>query len=295
MCKLSVIIPVYNTCAALPRCLDSILGQGFADFELLLVDDGSTDGSGALCDRYAEKDSRVSVFHKPWGGPGSARNVGLDHATGEWITFIDSDDFVDENYFALPYDTSVDLYFRNWRFANGNVAERFSPQVVDEACFWGFIQEVMHTFAFRTVWSFFYKRSMIMDNRIRFDERFHLGEDTLFVLDYFMCAPKLQTTNGPAYRYDRYEQWENKHVLPWHEAESFLTAFIEKYDRLPMAAPRLAFQIFGLFREQVDSDEKGMHRKWLRSEPVKRFIETQRSTKGSLFRWRYVAKELFRK
>ena len=103
MCKLSVIIPIYNTSAALPRCIDSILCQSFADFELLLVDDGSTDGSGALCDQYATKDSRIRVFHKPWGGTSSARNVGLDHATGEWVTFVDSDDYIEEGSFALRH------------------------------------------------------------------------------------------------------------------------------------------------------------------------------------------------
>lgn len=294
MCKLSVIMPVYNTCAALPRCLDSILGQGFADFELLLVDDGSTDGSGALCDRYAQKDSRVSVFHKPWGGTSSARNVGLDHATGEWITFIDSDDFVDDGYFTLPYDTAIDLYVRNWRYANGNVAERFNPQVVDKARFWAFMQEVMHSFAFRTGCSFFYKRASVENNGIRFDERFHLGEDSLFVLDYFMHCHSLQTVAGAAYRYDRSEQWESKHVLPWQEAETYLAAFVGKYDTLPIEAPELAFQIFGLFRELTYRSESHMHRKWLRSKPVKRFVETQIPVKGQLFRLKYWVKEMCR-
>lgn len=91
---LSIIIPVYNTEASLPVCIDSILSQSFTDFELLLVDDGSKDGSRAVCDRYAEKDSRVRVFHQENGGCGSARNVGLDHASGEWVYFVDSDDEV---------------------------------------------------------------------------------------------------------------------------------------------------------------------------------------------------------
>ena len=79
---LSVIIPVYNTEQYLPRCVDSVLSQGFQDFELLLVDDGSTDGSGVLCDLYAKKDDRIHVFHKENGGASSARNVGLDNAKG---------------------------------------------------------------------------------------------------------------------------------------------------------------------------------------------------------------------
>lgn len=93
--KISVIVPVYNVEKYLRRCIDSILAQTFTDFELLLIDDGSTDKSGEICDEYAKKDSRVRVFHKENGGVSSARNLGLDNAQGEWITFVDSDDKLD--------------------------------------------------------------------------------------------------------------------------------------------------------------------------------------------------------
>ena len=92
MPMISIIIPVYNTQQYLPRCIDSILSQSFTDFELLLIDDGSTDGSGKICDAYAEKDNRIRVFHKENGGVSSARNLGLNEAQGEWICFVDSDD-----------------------------------------------------------------------------------------------------------------------------------------------------------------------------------------------------------
>ena len=87
----SIIVPVYNTEKFLHRCIDSILAQTYTDFELLLIDDGSKDSSGAICDEYAVKDARVRVFHKENGGVSSARNLGLDNAKGEWITFVDSD------------------------------------------------------------------------------------------------------------------------------------------------------------------------------------------------------------
>ena len=96
--KISVIVPVYNVEKYLPRCIDSILSQTFKDFELLLIDDGSPDNCGKICDEYAAKDRRVRVFHKPNGGVSSARNLGLDKACGEWITFIDSDDYVAVDY-----------------------------------------------------------------------------------------------------------------------------------------------------------------------------------------------------
>ena len=92
--KISVIIPVYNAESTLRRCVDSFLAQTFTDFECLLINDGSKDRSGEICDEYVARDSRVKVFHKENGGVSSARNVGLDNATGEWIAFVDSDDWV---------------------------------------------------------------------------------------------------------------------------------------------------------------------------------------------------------
>lgn len=98
---ISVIIPVYNAVSCLAACLDSVLSQSYTDFELLLVDDGSTDGSGDLCDDYACRDARVSVFHQENGGPSSARNRALDVAQGEYIAFIDSDDVVHRQYLEV--------------------------------------------------------------------------------------------------------------------------------------------------------------------------------------------------
>lgn len=100
MAKISIIVPVYNTAKYLERCVDSIVAQTYTDWELLLVDDGSTDHSGAICDRYAASDSRIQVFHKPNGGLTSARNHGLERASGEWITPIDSDDWVEPEMLA---------------------------------------------------------------------------------------------------------------------------------------------------------------------------------------------------
>lgn len=88
----SCIIPVYNTEKYLPRCIESVLAQTFVDWEMLLIDDGSTDASGSICDEYAAKDERIRVFHKENGGISSARNLGLNYAQGEWIFFVDSDD-----------------------------------------------------------------------------------------------------------------------------------------------------------------------------------------------------------
>lgn len=102
MCEISIIVPIYKVERYLKRCVDSILNQTFTDFELILVDDGSPDNCGRICDEYAEKDNRIYVIHKENGGLSDARNAGLDYATGQYIIFVDSDDFVEPDLLEKP-------------------------------------------------------------------------------------------------------------------------------------------------------------------------------------------------
>ena len=128
--KISVIVPVYNTEKYLKRCIDSILAQSYSDFELLLIDDGSTDASPAICDEYATNDSRVRVFHKPNGGVSSARNLGLDNARGEWIAFVDSDDWIESEmlylFISKAEKTDSDIVFCNHKCIMVNVSYKYS-------------------------------------------------------------------------------------------------------------------------------------------------------------------------
>lgn len=101
---ISVIVPVYNKIEYINKCLDSVLSQTYSDLELLLVDDGSTDGSGQVCDEYARKDSRVRVIHKPNGGASEARNLGITEAKGDFIGFIDADDYIDKDFYKSLYE-----------------------------------------------------------------------------------------------------------------------------------------------------------------------------------------------
>lgn len=104
---ISVIVPVYNSDKYLSDCIDSILNQTYEDFELILVDDGSADNSGKICDIYAIKDARIKVFHKENGGVSYARNIGLKAATGDYIQFIDSDDYIKENFLQILHDSII--------------------------------------------------------------------------------------------------------------------------------------------------------------------------------------------
>ncbi|MCM1312358.1 MAG: glycosyltransferase family 2 protein [Bacteroides sp.] len=187
---ISVIIPIYNVERYLRRCIDSILAQTFTDFELLLVDDGSKDGSGSICDEYAEKDKRVRVFHKANGGVSSARNMGLDHAWGEWITFVDSDDWVDSDYlneYNKHFDRYADLYIQGFKDNEGHTMCWKEQYWEGEgiACRLQCL-EPLRLYGF--VWNKLFCSSIIKENNLRFDERITMIEDTLFIHHYLFYA-----------------------------------------------------------------------------------------------------------
>lgn len=108
MPEISVVVPIYNVCSYLQKCVESVLAQSFDNFELLLIDDGSTDGSGELADTLAVDDARVKVFHKTNGGLSDARNYGVKHAAGKYVTFIDSDDWIEGSYLEYLYSLLVE-------------------------------------------------------------------------------------------------------------------------------------------------------------------------------------------
>lgn len=131
---ISVIVPVYNVEKYLHQCIESILSQTFEEFELLLIDDGSIDNSGKICDEYAEKDSRIKVIHQHNQGQAKARNVGIDAAGGEWVAFVDSDDYIASDMMAVLLETAVaqhaDMVMCNFsRFKDGDeyIAEERLP------------------------------------------------------------------------------------------------------------------------------------------------------------------------
>lgn len=122
---ISVIVPVYNVAEYLPECVDSIISQTYTNLEIILVDDGSTDDCPRICDAYASKDSRIRVIHKENGGLSDARNAGLDICTGEWIGFVDSDDFIAPNMYQQLYKAAVSqnadiAVCQSVRYENGN-------------------------------------------------------------------------------------------------------------------------------------------------------------------------------
>ena len=183
---ISVIVPVYNTEKYIHRCIDSVLSQTFPDFELLLIDDGSSDKSGEICDEYAKIDSRVRVFHKQNGGASSARNLGLEKAKGEWVTFVDSDDYVYENYlnnFDVYENQDFDLINQGLRIDkdfNGCSEFGFS--------FNGGINSWLNRATEKGIFGYtvikLFKLKIIRNNNIHFNTEIRFQEDELFVLSY---------------------------------------------------------------------------------------------------------------
>lgn len=217
MSKISVIVPVYNTEKYLQRCVDSILAQTFTDFELLLVNDGSTDGSGAICDEYAQKDSRVRVFHKENGGASSARNLGLDNAKGEWITFCDSDDYVYtcwlSNYEVDNNGQKFDLICQGVE-CDKKLQDNDNSHVYSFD-FAGHIQEgLLLLFEYNIigyVWNKCFKREIINSNQLDFCLEYNLREDEEFVLRYLNCCETMISVSKVGYYYF-VPNWTAKYV-----------------------------------------------------------------------------------
>lgn len=210
---ISVIIPVYNTEQYLVRCVESVLNQSFSDFELLLVDDGSTDGSGEICETYANQDSRIRFFHKKNGGVSSARNLGLEYASGEWVYFVDSDDeLMPDGLRTLVDLVSDDADIVMGGFVEedefGNVLSVEKREILTLSkkqsiiSLYGGHGSVYHYCGY--LWMRLLRRSVIQRNNLRFDPTIAIKEDTLFLMQY-ICKSNgitLQTTT-PVYKYLR--------------------------------------------------------------------------------------------
>ena len=205
---ISVIVPVYNTEKYLRRCIDSILAQTYQDFELLLIDDGSKDSSGAICDEYASKDARVRVFHKENGGVSSARNVGLDNAKGEWITFCDSDDEVKPNWldlFCMQISYGVDLVAQGLIFDDSRSSKQDGKVKVRGFTYIGDVYKSIDFLYQESLVGYLYikafKRGIIEKNNIRFNVAYNYREDEEFFLRYCIFIDKASGISDSGYIY----------------------------------------------------------------------------------------------
>lgn len=247
--KISVIVPVYNAEKWLRRCVDSILAQTYTDFELLLVDDGSTDGSGAICDEYATLDPRIRPFHKPNGGVSSARNLGLDNANGEWICFIDSDDEINNLQVLYTTDWDSDMIFFTLKIINKNGTYYSEiPKLTSESSDTkeNYIRSYLHLHIFNSVCAKLIRRSIIKN--LRFNKTIKFGEDALFNLQLIESVNKITLCNNVEYIYHRNEDYGVKYVGSLENSISTMEQIFAAYHKLGIRNQTFERNVFNCYR-----------------------------------------------
>lgn len=205
--KISIIVPVYNVQKYLPRCLDSILSQTFQDLEILLIDDGSTDQSGELCEDYAKKDNRIRVIHKLNGGLSDARNAGIDIANGEYIAFVDSDDWIDSDYCELLYDTAIKnkamiaecSYRCVYKDKIAEETDNTGEVIIGDEIF-ALTGELEWRYFKPVAWNKLYHSSIFKDGKRYPVGKYH--EDEFFTHQAFFSAKKLVYVDKSKYNYE---------------------------------------------------------------------------------------------
>ncbi len=203
---ISIIVPVYNTEKYLDRCIQSILSQTYTDFELLLINDGSTDTSGVICNRYAKQDSRIRVFHKENGGVARARNCGIDHAKGDYIILLDSDDWLVSDACEILYknihQTESDCVIYGFNQSHGHIwappYDKVYNRIEDlktDFDFW------LNTELLSSSVNKIYKKKLL---KTHFPDGVSFGEDLIFSLNYLSGCQKISFISNPLYQHEVY-------------------------------------------------------------------------------------------
>ena len=275
MPKVSIIVPVYKVEKYIKKCVDSILSQTFTDFEVLLIDDGSPDHSGDICDKYASTHDCIKVFHKNNGGVSSARNVGLENALGDWITFIDADDFVSPTFIEHLYQEIInhpDIDFVQagcLRYENGIISTENSYNYTyseDKILLFNKLRGLTFSKMFR--------RDIILQYNLLFDTQMKVTEDLVFTLDYASYVSKYSFISETGYYYRQREESLTHPNRPRdfnitlvhefrHLRESILN-FINKYKlsnkeslaRLKHCAEHLYYVISYLYLNKIDARKR---------------------------------------
>ena len=207
--KISIIVPIYNAQKTLERCIDSILKQDYSDFELLLINDGSKDESGKICDAYAEQDSRVRVIHKENSGVSASRNLALKEAKGEYLQFLDADDWITPNATRLLVESleqnCCDMVIADFYRVIG---ERLSHKgsidedgVLSREEFANLMMENPADFYYGVLWNKLYKKSIIEKNSLCMNPKISWCEDFMFNLEYIRHCENIFVLQVPIYYY----------------------------------------------------------------------------------------------
>lgn len=205
----SIIVPVYNAARTLKRCVESVLSQTFKDYELILVDDGSTDESGRICDEYAGE--RVKVFHLENSGVSRCRNLAMDNAQGEYLQFLDSDDWLAEDaterFVKAAEENDCEMVITDfYRVVKERCAQK--GDIPEEGCipigkYAEYLMEKPANFYFGVVWNKLFRRSLVETHHLRMDEEISWCEDFIFNLQYLSHAKNVCILHAPVYYYEK--------------------------------------------------------------------------------------------
>lgn len=213
--KISIIIPVYNAEKYLDECILSVCNQSFRNLEIILVDDGSKDNSLEICKRWAAEDDRILVIHKENGGVSSARNSGLDAATGDYITFLDSDDYLELDILQKAAETIENqdvihcLYKFGFSIVKGEQRSRgpelycdniTREELLSYAIYPNSKKYMLGNF-FRAVCGSLFNAKILRDEAIKFPENIYLGEDALFIMEYLKYVETAKVVDSKGYNY----------------------------------------------------------------------------------------------
>ncbi len=212
MIKISIIVPIYNSKKYLERCINSLVNQKKTkDYEIILIDDGSTDGSEAICDEYSKRYNNIKVFHKSNEGVSKARNLGILKSSGEYITFVDSDDYIEENmmheFIEKISRNNSDIVFcgqNNISIISNNKKEykayNFNNIKIKEFLD-KYFSYYYNNYLIQGPFNKFYKRNIIIDNNIKFDETLKICEDAIFVIDFLLNSNTVSSFESCNYNY----------------------------------------------------------------------------------------------
>ena len=234
MIKISVVMPVYNKELYLEKTLQSILNQTYKNFEIIIVNDGSTDNTKQICDEYAKKDSRISVYHIENGGVSNARNTGLKYVTGEYIQFIDADDCINEGIFekyeSILENKSYDILFSTYNKVDylGNILTKvdvgYYGKCMKEQILMDFVKKQVNTGYYGCVSNKLIRKDIISENKLKFNKRIPLAEDFDFFLDVYRYSNSYYFMDFNSFNY--LQNTQNSSMLLYDNLDYYIQLLI---------------------------------------------------------------------
>ena len=204
--SISIIVTIFNAGNYIQECIENILGQSYSNFELLLIDDGSTDTSGTICEEYAKKDKRIRVFHEQHKGVAHARQIGIDNAKGEYFIYIDADDYIEENFieemFLCARSTNSDIVICDYlELKKDNTI--YHKEQPTELSGISYLNDILANKCYGALWNKMILTQLVKDHNARFPQDFSMREDVVFISQFVPQARKLSYIPKALYIYNR--------------------------------------------------------------------------------------------